>query len=335
MSRKVIFIDWGEMVHRAIFSWYAGHPKTKQNTENKDFKCPVCHQPIYANQTYILVYSYTYHPQCWEALEPKPFNPRSTYTAMRMVIASLKRVGVSENDKVILAVDWYHGNWRKKLDPNYKGNRADYRAAHEGIDWKQQYADFNYLLNTLDIATPFYPIQVEDMESDDIMAVGTKYFKDDEVVLITSDADMEQLVQYPNCKILSNITKEYKIVTNPYKILAKKISIEKTDNLITPIRNESEYDERQMLVDLVNLPQFVVENISAALQKVEVPKTDIDLDMLEPPSIRTMFPQIYNSDKVISYEQCLQKAEKKKARKSKKTKASKKTSKKQEETDGE
>jgi len=260
---KVILIDWGVIVHKAIFAW-------KNNP-----------------------------------------NIPSAYTGLNMVVGYLKRIGVDPDDRVIIAID-AKNNWRKKYDSNYKANRKENRERHEDIDWKEHFTSFNRLVDNLKIATPFHPIKIDTLEADDIIAYATRYFKDNECIIVSHDKDYEQLCIFDNVKIFSPTTKKYKEVKNPELILAKKIKKEASDNLITPIVTEEDYEIRKMIVDLTSLPEFVEVLVKKELDKIE--DKYFDLERLWFKSIRNRFMDIYNSKDVIDYKKQIAKSNKKKVK---------------------
>jgi 5'-3' exonuclease len=243
-NNKVVFIDWGVYLHRAIFSW-----RNRQ-------KIP------------------------------------ATYTALSMLIGDLKRVALTPDDIVIIAVDSPKGSWRKEIDSNYKANRKKNREAHEDINWTEQFAKFDNLLINLNKSTPFFICKIDKLEADDIIAYGIKYFKDNENIIISSDTDYEQLASYPNLKLFSPISKKYKTVKNPHKILAKKIKKEAGDNLTSPILTEEDFEKRKMIVDLIHLPSEIEERVKNELDKLEL--KDFNLELLQFKSLRERFMTIYN-----------------------------------------
>lgn len=202
----------------------------------------------------------------------------ATFMCARMIFACLKRIEIHKEDLIILAVDSPLGSWRKDVDSNYKANRKELRAK-AGIDWSIQYAEFNALLENFEVSTSFHIVCLHRLEADDIISYGVRHFKDSECVVISSDTDYEQLVKFPNVKLFSPVTKKYKIITeNPHVLIDKKIKKEKTDNLITPIKSLADYKKRDLLVNLLKLPEYVEEIIKIELDKLEENKIyDVEL----------------------------------------------------------
>jgi 5'-3' exonuclease len=290
MKSKVIIIDWGIVSHRAIFS-YASVLKRAENNPN----------------SYVVP---------------------ATYTALSMIIGILKKIGVNPDvdDKVIIAVDSKH-NWRKEIDKNYKSNRKEQREKTE-VNWKEEFKKMDILLNQIELGTPFHIIKIDGLECDDIVAETCRYYTDREIVIASYDQDFLQLLVYDNVRIFSPHPKAkncpYKILdldrekekTKAYKVLAKKIEKEVSDNLVTEILTEKDFEKREMIVSLLNLPEFVKIKVKKALDKIdEEEKEDFDVEELPFPSLQKRFKDIFKEDKVITYQKCREKAMKKNKKK--------------------
>lgn len=233
----------------------------------------------------------------------------STYKCLASIIACLKRIGVNSEDKVLVACDFLK-SWRKEFEPTYKADRKEKREKSP-IDWDFEYKEMNNLLDNLDEATKFHIIKIENLEADDIMAVASRVYKDREVILVTYDSDLEQMWQYSNVKIFSPKTKRYKIIPNNfnvYVLLSKKIKKEVSDNLSNPILNENDYDNRAKCVNLMELPDWVEENVKKAL--TNLPEKNEETELLFFPSLQKRFPDIYNEG-TESYEKSVKYYERK------------------------
>lgn len=298
--KKVIFLDWGLFLHRAVFGWEIQRLRKRDkiqelinsNEPDKDAKI--------------------------KRIE-KEFHPPATYTAWIMVISNLKLIGVDlEKDIVIVAIDG-RGNWRRDVDPAYKANRKEKKQKDE-IEWLEWYKKFDRLIEQIRESTGFHPIRIDKLEADDIIAVGTRYFKDYECVIISSDSDFDQLVAQPNVKLFSPVTKRYKVITkNPYQILASKIEKEKTDNLISPVLDKVDFDRRKMIVSLLELPSEVEQKVLEQLTMLDYDK-EYDLEKMPYPSLRKRFLSIYNSDKIETYEKAVKRLDRKRKSKTKQKK---------------
>lgn len=219
-----------------------------------------------------------------------------TYTAMAMIIASLKRVGVDPDDLMILCVDG-RNNWRKSIDPAYKGNRKD-KKDQDDFSWQEMYDLFDSLLEELRESSPFQQIKIDRLEADDIIAVTCQRYKEKKCIIISVDSDFDQLYAYPNVRMYSPKRKAYKTVDNPYAILASKIKKESTDNLVTEIVTDEDYQRRKMIVNLIELPDFVKKLVVDRLDNLVY--NDYDLKKLPfGKSFKKRFMEIYNSNCIV------------------------------------
>lgn len=263
-KRKVIYLDWGYFIHRAIFAWAI----------RKEMPAP--------------------------------------YTCMTMILSCLKKVGVSPDDLIILAVDSPKGSWRREVDPAYKANRKSNRDKRTDIPWQKMWSDFRELLENLKISTPFHAIEIEKFEADDIISYGVRCdkFKDYTHVIVSSDSDFDQLTRFPSTYLFSPKTKKYKIIQNPYDSLAKKMDKEVSDNLLTPILSQKDYERRNKIVNLTILPPEIEAKIEIELQKIDEHK-DFNTNLMKFRNIRERFMSIYNSDEVVSISKSFKKKQKK------------------------
>jgi len=219
--------------------------------------------------------------------------PAATYTALNMILSCLKRVEIKKDDIVIISLDSPKGSWRREYDFKYKANRKALREKYD-INWDAMFNMFTSLLYKLDMFTPFHVIQVDRCESDDIIACATKYFKDKECIIISSDTDFEMLTVRENVKIFSPISKKFKAVKDPYKVLSKKIEKEVSDNLVSPITSAKEFEIRNKIVNLIDLPDFVEEKVFKRLSTL--PKKEFDYENLPFNSLQKRFKELYNGE---------------------------------------
>lgn len=231
-----------------------------------------------------------------------------TWNAVSMILSNLKKVDVQPDDTVILAVDSKLGSWRKEVDPQYKANRKESREKHD-IDWKKMWQMFGDLKEALEASTPFHLIEIEKLEADDIIAYTCKKFQDRECVIVSVDSDYDMLTAYPNVKFFSPLRKLYKHIDNPYKILASKIQKETADNLLTEVHTELEFERRNKIVNLLELPQFVEEKVEEAINFL--PEKEWDINAFPFRSLIKRVNTLYQGDKVIKYSKIKRKKKKK------------------------
>lgn len=183
-----------------------------------------------------------------------------TYVFMRMIIGYLKKIGIDENTQIIMAEDF--GSWRKEVDKNYKAQRKEYRESKQDEQWwKNIYNEFNEFIKKLDECLSWSLVKIYKFEADDIASVACRYYKDNEVILVSSDRDWEMLTYFDNVKIFSPMTKKYKIVKNPMKVLLEKIQGDVSDNLLEKPKNEKEFEIRKKIVNLIELPPEIENTI--------------------------------------------------------------------------
>ena len=247
MKSKVIIIDGGVMTMKSIFSWGS----VKKKILNK-------------------------------ILPESTFLPPVSYTFFLMCISALKKIGVNEGDRIILACD-KTTSWRKFFYPEYKAQRAGDRDKQEHIDFPFHFKMLDNLLEQLEDSTDwnimwlpnmwkgadllfteqgeqfFDPDEYDDndnlnrwygMEADDIIAYASEYYTDKDVVFVSIDADLDQLCVRENTQFFTTAQKYkgssglYKCVKNGYSVLAKKIDKgDIADNILPGVTDDETTEE--------------------------------------------------------------------------------------------
>jgi hypothetical protein len=264
-TQRVIILDGGVIIHRAINAI----PMIMKNKPPGSGLAP------------------------WEA---------PPYLGFSMMLGWLNRVGITPNDMVIIAMDARNA-WRKDFETQYKGDRKQKRE-DSGIDFGKWYDEFDALFAKLDKGTPWHFVYSERCEADDIMAVACRYFRDQEVVLITIDADLEQMWEYPNVKIFTPMTKAWKLKPANFdlnKFQTGKIYKETADNMTAELLTEHDYEMRRKCIDLITLPEWVEANIKNELELLG-PKW-YDVNLVPYKSLREKFCTLGTDlEKYVSYE---------------------------------
>jgi hypothetical protein len=218
---------------------------------------------------------------------------RAQLLYQQMLFGSLRRLNLNIDDIVILALDSPKGSWRKDHDQLYKSNRKADREKHKDIDWNNAFKLFEKTISKIYYATNFHVILIDNLEADDIIAYGCKYFKNNEVIIVSADSDFEMLTVYPNVKLFSPVSKYFKKVSNPYTVLHSKIKKETADNLVSPILCEKDYERRNLIVNLINLPEDIEIKVDSALSNLDYNK-DFNINMLTD-YMRKLYNNIYDS----------------------------------------
>lgn len=130
--------------------------------------------------------------------------------------------------RVIFVWDGRYGSvWRKKANSNYKANRS-----HDGDNL---YPTFINMMNlTSDILKNYPVIQFtkENAEADDLIYSIIKTITGDDIVVISTDSDMIQLVQqFKNVSIWNPITKKAHIIPEYDYVLYKSVVGDPSDNI--------------------------------------------------------------------------------------------------------
>jgi 5'-3' exonuclease len=233
-----------------------------------------------------------------------------TYLYLRMMIACLNKLGLDYEDKIIVAMDSPLGSWRRAIDPQYKAQRKENREALENADWwKEIYKDFKEFNEKLRRAVPWCFVELPKVEADDWASVACRYFENEEVILVSSDRDWEQLVVYPNVKVFSILKKEFKDIPNGYKVLQEKIMKgDVSDNLLGAPQNDQELERRKKVVSLLELPPDLETAIRWQLSNLPI-KT-LDLNKIPYYSLRQKIEEIYLPQKPVVKKERKKKGEK-------------------------
>jgi len=243
----------------------------------------------------------------------------ATYLAMTMILGNLKKIGVNDNDKIFICCD-YLSSWRKSFIKTTKEDRKELREK-SNIDWDKIYKDFDELLLKVDLGTDWHVLKLEHLEADDIMSILCKYYKEKEVVLLTMDSDLEQTWFYDNVKIFSphRKCKRYKIRPKNFdinKVLTKMILTKGHNNLGIP-KGTEEYDLKKLCVDLIELPEWIEKTVINKLNTLPIKGEDVEIIPFD--KIRNRYLELKtDKSKIITYEECVKKLERKKKKSKKK-----------------
>lgn len=225
---------------------------------------------------------------------------------LRMIAGLLRQVKYNyKTDLVILACDGQN-NWRKVLSTEYKANRNEIKYKQKPREWwDATYKEFKDEIVRYDSILPFHFITIDKIEADDIAAVCCRFFSKSEIVLITKDADWHQLTKYPYVKVFNPNSKEFEVIENPEAILEEKIMKGcKTDNLLSKVTTPEEYAKRKMIVNLLELPEWVETRIKLELSGIENKEMnfmlnfDKNISQLNFPSVIKQYTKLFGKEYV-------------------------------------
>jgi 5'-3' exonuclease len=113
--------------------------------------------------------------------------------------------------------------WRKDIFPNYKANRSK-TLKKSDVNWDDIYGMMDDIREEVINTFPYKNIKIKTVEADDIIAIiCEKYHTQEDIVIVSSDKDFQQLQRYENVKQYSPIKKEFLFCENPEIFLIEHI----------------------------------------------------------------------------------------------------------------
>lgn len=112
--------------------------------------------------------------------------------------------------------------WRKDIFPYYKAHRKKAREESD-VDWNTIFGCLDKFKVELRENFPYKVIQVPHAEADDIIAVLTKHYHAEGILIASSDKDYQQLQAYPFVKQYSPILKKEVVCSYPERFLMEHI----------------------------------------------------------------------------------------------------------------
>ena len=114
-------------------------------------------------------------------------------------------------------------SWRKDVFPFYKANRKANREKHP-VDWNGIFEVINSLTEDLVNHLPYSVIRVDQAEADDIIGTLAKnHYRDEKIMIISSDKDFLQLQKYFNVEQFSPTQKKMLVSKDPNGYLREHI----------------------------------------------------------------------------------------------------------------
>jgi len=227
-----------------------------------------------------------------------------------MVMNSLRGFNVKFKQKygnMVLCSD--AGNtWRRDIFPHYKYKRKKDRT-ESSFDWDNIFDILTNIKNELKENFPYIMMYEEKCEADDIIAILTKYYHQDEKIMIVSgDKDFIQLQFYKNVEQYAPIQKKFigfdedGIKIDPKEFLLEQILkgdrsdgipniLSPNDSFVTGIKQKpmtkkrleecsvtdnldeqlsARYNENKKLIDLNQIPQVYEDTIINSYRSYKV-----------------------------------------------------------------
>lgn len=141
----------------------------------------------------------------------------------------LKRKFKVNNNNIILTFD-HKIMWRRKYFQYYKVKRQELREK-SGIDFKQLFEIIDNIYCFLFENCSFITLRHKFLECDDWIGILTKYYKNEDVIIVSSDKDFYQC-HSERIKQFDHIKNKYISINNPkLELMIKILSGDKTDGI--------------------------------------------------------------------------------------------------------
>lgn len=128
----------------------------------------------------------------------------------------------SEYGELVLTYDGGR-YWRKDIFPYYKAARKE-KQNKDDYDWNKIFSIIGKIRDEVEEIFPYKTIRIDHLEADDVIAVLTKHFHQEEkIMIVSSDKDFQQLQRYENVKQYSPKVKGFITNTKPEEYLVRHI----------------------------------------------------------------------------------------------------------------
>lgn len=218
--------------------------------------------------------------------------------------------------------------WRRNVFPFYKSHRKKDREKSD-FDWSLIFNTLNKIRDELKEFSPYRVIEVNLAEADDIIAVLTEKFSNEQPILIlSSDKDFVQLQKFNDVRQYSPTLKRFINTDNPYafikehiirgdrgdgipnflsadnvfalgerqKSINKKKLVEwldqKPEEFCTTDQMLRGYKRNQMLVDFDHIPEDLRNNIVEAYKDYVPKKKQVFLTYMMKKNMRNLIQDI-------------------------------------------
>lgn len=113
--------------------------------------------------------------------------------------------------------------WRKDFFKHYKANRKKQKEKSD-LDWNEVHAIMDEIRIEVEETFPYKILQVDGAEADDIIAILCKqYWQAENIVIVSSDKDFQQLQIFPSVSQYSPSKREMLICEDPKYFLFEHI----------------------------------------------------------------------------------------------------------------
>jgi len=176
--------------------------------------------------------------------------------------------------------------WRREYFPLYKANRKKTREKSD-LDWDVIFQSLQKVKEEIRDNFPFHYMYVESAEADDIIAVLTKkYYEQEDILIVSGDKDFQQLHKYKGVKQFSPNLNKMVQCDEPDLFLKEHIlKGDKSDGIPNILSNDNclEQGIRQTPLKRAILEKYLrisVENDDKYYRNYLRNQTLIDLDFI-------------------------------------------------------
>lgn len=215
-------------------------------------------------------------------------------------IRSYQKKYAPEYGELVLCNDAPH-NWRKDYYPLYKANRKKSRDSDDK-DWGMIFETLNRVKAEIKENFPYHFLTVEKAEADDIIAVMTKHYHAQRILIISGDKDFQQLQKYPFVSQFSpNVNKFIEPADAELFLKEHILKGDKSDGIPNILSNDTCLDEgvRQTPLRKPTMQKYLENGIDSNdkyYRNYKRNETLIDLDFI-PEDIEKRVLEEYESSK--------------------------------------
>jgi|TARA_R110001592_G_scaffold156932_3_gene387704 hypothetical protein len=113
--------------------------------------------------------------------------------------------------------------WRKNVFSYYKAQRRK-KQKDSDVDWNKIFEYLHIIRNEVEENLPYKNISAQNTEADDVIAVIAKrFYKQEKILIISSDKDFQQLQRYGNIKQYSPSKKDFVVCEDPETYLLEHV----------------------------------------------------------------------------------------------------------------
>lgn len=168
----------------------------------------------------------------------------SSYLLDQTLVSLSRYIATIKPDRVVMVFEG-RNSWRKKAYPAYKQHRAKKRD--EDPRMPVFYKTIDMLREFLHSYTNIHTAQINGAEGDDVIAILARYLgAQEDVVIVSTDRDFNQLLHLNKVRILDPIKKVYKTKYDEFELFMKCIKGDMGDNVTTSYPGVREEFVKQM-----------------------------------------------------------------------------------------